>query len=59
MKMKTFEDLMIEQFQAIGKYEIEIHEQDNGDDLVYVWDMEDRQGQYFKFDNNGNMVDMY
>ena len=58
MKMKTFQDLMIEQFQAIGKYEIEIHVKNDGE-LVYVWDMEDRQGQYFKFDNNGNLVDMY
>ena len=53
---KTFQDLMIEQFQAIGKYEIEIHEKDNGDDLVYVWDMEDRQGQYFRFDKSGNLL---
>lgn len=56
--MKTFQDLMVEQFQAIGKYEIEIHAKDDGE-LVYVWDIEDRQGQYFKFDNNGNLVDMY
>ena len=56
--MKTFQDLMVEQFQAIGKYEIEIHTKDDGE-LVYVWDTEDKQGQYFKFDNNGNLVDMY
>lgn len=56
--MKTFEDLMIEQFQAIGKYEIEIHEKNDGE-VVYVWDMEDKQSQHFKFDNNGNLVDMY
>ena len=58
MKMKTFQDLMIEQFQAIGKYEIEIHAKNDGE-LIYVWDMEDKQGQYFKFNNNGNLVDMY
>ena len=56
--MKTFQDLMVEQFQAIGKYEIEIHIKNDGE-LVYVWDMEDRQGQYFKFDKKGDLVDMY
>ena len=55
---KTFKDSMIEQFQAMGKYEIEIHEQNDGE-LVYVWDTEDKTSQYFEFDNEGNLVDMY
>ena len=56
--MKTFEVLLIYQFTAIGKYEIEVEKKDNGE-LVYIWDTEDKTGQYFEFDNEGNLVDMY
>ena len=56
--MKTFEALLIYQFTAIGKYEIEVEKNDDGE-LVYVWDTEDKIGQYFKFNHDGDLVDMY
>ena len=56
--MKSFEALLIQQFTAIGKYEIEIEKKQNGE-VVYVWDTEDHTSQYFEFDNEGNLVDMY
>lgn len=56
--MKTFEQKFIDQLIAIGKYEIEIYDKVDGE-VVWVWDKEDETSTTYKFDNNGNLVDIY
>ena len=55
---KTFEALLIYQFTAIGKYDIELEKRQHSE-VLYVWDTESQAGQYFEFDNDGNLIDMY
>ena len=56
--MATFQELFIQQFLSVGKFEVEI-EKNKTKKIVSVWDTEDETLQHFEFDNEGNLVDMY
>lgn len=52
--MKTFKELLIEQFASNDRYEIET---DNNE--VEIWDTEMKTYTFFKFDDNGNIIEMW
>lgn len=51
-----FKEKFIEQLKKFGtRFEIE-NEKDN---TIYVWDNDEQHATYYKFDNNGDLIDIY
>ena len=53
--MKTFKEMLIEQLENIGKYEID----EFSPNVLTVWDNEDCTVTKYEFDKKGNLKDIY
>ena len=53
--MKTFKEMLIEQLENIGKYEID----EFSPNVLTVWDNEDCTVTRYEFDAKGNLKDIY
>ena len=53
--MKTFKEMLIEQLENIGKYEID----EFSPNVITVWDNEDCTVTRYEFDTKGNLKDIY
>ena len=53
--MKTFKEMLIEQLNEIGKYEIDVFRPN----ILSVWDKEDHTLLHYEFDAKGNLKDIY
>lgn len=54
-KMKTFKEILIAQLEKIGKYEID----ELTPNTLTVWDKIDRTPLHYKFDEQGNLKDIF
>ena len=53
--MKTFKEKLIEQYARLPQFEVE----ETNENEIYVWHKDDKVGTTIKFDDNGDIIDMY